>query len=175
MLIGIAMWRGGLLKGAWSRAELLRLFRRTGPAGADRAGGDGLHRHRHRVRRAGDLFGVLPVVRAVRHPARRGLGGAGDGGRSPGAGGSTAAAGGGRAHGAEQLPAHQPYLRGALFASWGLGLAGQVGRVEAYLLCTLPIALMLAISPAWLSLFRQGPAEWLWRSLAQVRLLPLRR
>ncbi len=63
----------------------------------------------------------------------------------------------------------------ALFASWGLGLFGAVGRIEAYLLCLLPIAVMLFLSQLWLTLFRQGPTEWAWRCIAQLRLLPLRR
>jgi len=35
--------------------------------------------------------------------------------------------------------------------------------------------LMLAWSAPWLARFRQGPLEWLWRSLTEWRLLPLRR
>ena len=62
---------------------------------------------------------------------------------------------------------------GLLFSAWGLGLFARVGRVEAYLLGALPVALMLAISPLWLARVRQGPAEWLWRALA--RGWPVRR
>lgn len=62
----------------------------------------------------------------------------------------------------------------ALFADWGLGLFGAVNRIEAYLLSIVPIALMLALSPAWLGHFRQGPAEWFWRSLARGKMVPLR-
>ena len=63
----------------------------------------------------------------------------------------------------------------AMFASWGLGLFGEVSRGTALLLSLLPIALMLAWSPVWLARFRQGPAEWAWRSLAGLRALPFRR
>jgi uncharacterized protein len=63
----------------------------------------------------------------------------------------------------------------ALFAAWGLGLFGEVGRVEALALGLIPISAMLLWSPAWLARFRQGPAEWLWRSLAAGRALPLSR
>ncbi|WAT17369.1 DUF418 domain-containing protein [Aurantiacibacter sp. MUD11] len=63
----------------------------------------------------------------------------------------------------------------ALFAGWGLGLFGEVSRGPALLLCLLPIAAMLAWSAPWLTRFRQGPLEWLWRSLAATRLLPFRK
>ena len=63
----------------------------------------------------------------------------------------------------------------ALFAAWGLGLFGKITRAEALLLGLVPIAGMLIWSPLWLKRFRQGPAEWLWRSLATGRFLPLRR
>jgi uncharacterized protein len=60
-------------------------------------------------------------------------------------------------------------------SSWGLGLFGAVARFEAYALALVPIALMLLWSPWLLARFRQGPAEWLWRSLARGSALPFRR
>jgi len=63
----------------------------------------------------------------------------------------------------------------AIFASWGFGLFGSVSRSQALALCIVPIAMMLAWSPLWLARFRQGPAEWLWRSLAKGEVLALRR
>lgn len=62
-----------------------------------------------------------------------------------------------------------------LFASWGLGLFGEVLRDTALLLALVPIAAMLLWSAPWLAHFRQGPMEWLWRSLAGFSRLPLRR
>jgi len=62
----------------------------------------------------------------------------------------------------------------SLFMGWGLDLFGEVSRGEALLLGLIPIALMLLWSPPWLARFRQGPAEWLWRSLATWRRLPFR-
>ncbi|HSG34484.1 MAG TPA: DUF418 domain-containing protein [Sphingomonadaceae bacterium] len=64
---------------------------------------------------------------------------------------------------------------GGIFAGWGLGLFGEVGRLEAYAIALVPITLMLLLSPLWLARFRQGPAEWLWRGLANCRFAPLRR
>lgn len=62
-----------------------------------------------------------------------------------------------------------------LFRPWGLGLFGNVDRLETYALALVPIGAMLLWSGPWLARFRQGPAEWLWRSLAQGQPLPLRR
>ncbi len=56
-----------------------------------------------------------------------------------------------------------------IFSTWGLGLFGEVSRLQAYALCLLPIAAMLLLSTLWLRRFRQGPAEWLWRRAARTR------
>jgi uncharacterized protein len=61
-----------------------------------------------------------------------------------------------------------------LFYGWGLGLYGAVGRAELYLFVVAAWALMLLWSKPWLSRFRYGPLEWLWRSLARRRLQPMR-
>lgn len=63
----------------------------------------------------------------------------------------------------------------SIFANWGLGLFGEVTRLQAYGFAFVPVVLMLLWSPPWLARFRQGPAEWLWRSLAQGRALPFLR
>ena len=63
----------------------------------------------------------------------------------------------------------------AMFAAWGLGLFGEVGRAGALGLGLMPIVGMLLWSPLWLARFRQGPAEWLWRSVAALKPLPLSR
>ncbi len=63
----------------------------------------------------------------------------------------------------------------AMFASWGLGLFGEVSRGQALLLTLVPIAGMLLWSAPWLKRFRQGPMEWLWRSAASGTRLPFRR
>ncbi len=61
-----------------------------------------------------------------------------------------------------------------LFMGWGLGLFGQFSRGGALLIGLIPITAMLLWSPPWLAHFRQGPAEWLWRSVASGRLLPFK-
>lgn len=62
-----------------------------------------------------------------------------------------------------------------IFYGWGLGRFGQAGAAEHWLFVVLGWALMLAWSAPWLAHFRQGPLEWLWRSLTEWRRLPLRR
>ena len=51
----------------------------------------------------------------------------------------------------------------AIFASWGLGLFGEVSRSQAFAVSFVPIAAMLVWSPAWVRRFHQGPFERLWR------------
>lgn len=63
----------------------------------------------------------------------------------------------------------------AIFYGWGLGLVGQFGRFAQVGFVIFAWIAMLAWSKPWLAHFRQGPLEWLWRSLTERRLLPLRR
>jgi uncharacterized protein len=56
----------------------------------------------------------------------------------------------------------------AIFAPWGFGLFGTVSRTEALALGIVPIAAMLAWSPAWVGRFGQGPFERLWRGLSRL-------
>ena len=63
----------------------------------------------------------------------------------------------------------------ALCSGWGLGLFGQFGAAQRWTLVLLVWAMMLAWSQPWLARFRQGPLEWVWRSLTEARRLPLRR
>jgi len=62
-----------------------------------------------------------------------------------------------------------------VFYGWGLGLVGEVAPRWHGLFVLGGWALMLGWSPAWLARFRQGPLEWLWRSLTQGQRLPLLR
>ena len=54
---------------------------------------------------------------------------------------------------------------------WGLGWAGQLSLTAQATLAALIMALMLIWSALWLGRFRQGPLEWLWRSLTEGRWL----
>jgi len=55
----------------------------------------------------------------------------------------------------------------AIFASWGLGLFGEVTRWQAFMLGLVPVAGMLAWSPVWVTKVGQGPFERLWRRLSR--------
>lgn len=59
--------------------------------------------------------------------------------------------------------------------SYGLGLYGEIDYLEGLALTVLMFALQIPLSAWWLSRFRFGPLEWLWRSLAYWRLQPMRR
>ncbi|MEM9501692.1 MAG: DUF418 domain-containing protein [Pseudomonadota bacterium] len=56
----------------------------------------------------------------------------------------------------------------AVFASWGFGLFGRVSRVEALVLCIVPIAAILLWSPLWVANLGQGPFERLWRTISRL-------
>lgn len=62
-----------------------------------------------------------------------------------------------------------------LFYGWGLGLAGRLQPVHMLPITLAVFILEVLIARAWLSRFRFGPMEWLWRSLTYGRIQPLRR
>ena len=62
-----------------------------------------------------------------------------------------------------------------VFHGWAGGLFGELGRAQLYLVVLAAWALMLAWSKPWLERFRYGPLEWLWRCLTYGRMFPLRR
>lgn len=67
----------------------------------------------------------------------------------------------------------QSILCVALFSGCGLGLFARLSHVELLLLTLVIWAAQLAWSPRWLSRFRWGPVEWLWRSATYGRWEPL--
>lgn len=56
----------------------------------------------------------------------------------------------------------------AIFASWGMGLFGEVTRWQALAIGLIPVAGMLVWSPLWFARLGQGPMERLWRAGARV-------
>lgn len=62
-----------------------------------------------------------------------------------------------------------------IFYGYGLGLYGYVGRAQLWLFVLGAWGLMLLWSEPWLRHFRYGPFEWLWRSLARMKVQQLRR
>ena len=62
-----------------------------------------------------------------------------------------------------------------IFYGFGGGLIGRTGPALGLSIALLLYATQMAWSAAWLSRFRTGPAEWLWRSATYGRLQPLSR
>ena len=61
-----------------------------------------------------------------------------------------------------------------LFYGYGFGWFGYLQRFELYLVVVLIWVAMLLWSKPWLSHFRYGPFEWVWRSLARGAFQPMR-
>lgn len=61
-----------------------------------------------------------------------------------------------------------------IFYGHGLGLFGRLERKEQVLIILAVWTFQLAISPIWLNKFRFGPVEWIWRSLTYMKLQPIR-
>ena len=62
-----------------------------------------------------------------------------------------------------------------LFYGHGFGLFGSMSRGGQSIVVLTVWAFEIWLSHAWLSRFRFGPAEWLWRSLTYMRPQPMRR
>jgi uncharacterized protein len=62
-----------------------------------------------------------------------------------------------------------------IFYGYGLGLFGQVGAAVGLALTLAIFALQIVWSNWWMSRYRYGPAEWLWRSLTYMQPQPMRR
>lgn len=62
-----------------------------------------------------------------------------------------------------------------IFTSYGLGLYGQVGPVFLTLVGFSILLFQIPFSGWWLTHFRYGPMEWLWRSMTYRRWQPIRK
>jgi len=62
-----------------------------------------------------------------------------------------------------------------VFTGVGFGLFGRLQRYELYYVVFSIWLFQLIISPIWLTYFRFGPAEWLWRSLTYEKAQPIRK
>jgi Predicted membrane protein len=67
----------------------------------------------------------------------------------------------------------QTVLATSIFYGHGLGLFGQVSRVEALGVVVAIWGLQVPLSVLWLQRFRYGPVEWIWRWLTYGRREPL--
>ena len=62
-----------------------------------------------------------------------------------------------------------------VFHGWAGGLFGQLHRLELLGIVVAMWLVMLLWSKAWLSVFRFGPLEWVWRCLTYGKLFPIQR
>lgn len=62
----------------------------------------------------------------------------------------------------------------ALFYGTGLGIGSSGGYATRLLVWVSLFGVQMVSSQWWLARFRLGPAEWLWRSIAEGRRLPMR-
>lgn len=61
-----------------------------------------------------------------------------------------------------------------LFYGIGFGLGAGAGLIDTELIAAAIFFLQMVFSLLWLSCFRFGPIEWLWRMLTYGKILPLR-
>ncbi|MCG8607458.1 DUF418 domain-containing protein [bacterium] len=68
----------------------------------------------------------------------------------------------------------QTFIGVAIFYGYGLALFGKIGRFNLWWFTLGIWILQMILSHWWLSRFRFGPAEWLWRTLTYWRKQPMR-
>ncbi len=68
----------------------------------------------------------------------------------------------------------QSIILTTVFYGYGLGLYGQVPRAAQMLFVLGVCGLQISLSAWWLTRYRFGPAEWLWRSLTYGRRQPFK-
>ena len=67
----------------------------------------------------------------------------------------------------------QSLIQGYVFYGWGLGHFG-LGRAQQLAFAVTVIILQIIFSHLWLSQFRYGPMEWLWRAITYWKLPPMK-
>jgi uncharacterized protein len=60
-----------------------------------------------------------------------------------------------------------------LVSGYGLGLYDDLSQVQLFAMGLVVFFIQIPIAHWWLARFRQGPLEWLWRSLTDRRMAPL--
>lgn len=69
----------------------------------------------------------------------------------------------------------QSVIGTAIFYGWGLGLLGEIRNIHTFSIAFGIVVLQIVVSKWWLSQFRYGPLEWIWRVLTYGRLFPARK
>jgi len=68
----------------------------------------------------------------------------------------------------------QTIICSLIFYGWGLGLFGSFDRLELIGVTVAIWIFQLSFSTIWLTQFRMGPFEWLWRSITYKSLQPIK-
>ena len=68
----------------------------------------------------------------------------------------------------------QTLMFSTLFYGYGFGQAGRIGPAMVLGYAIAFFAIQIVIANWWMTRFRYGPAEWLWRSLTYRRRQPMR-
>jgi uncharacterized protein len=172
MLIGMALYRGGLFDGRLDRATQLRWGWRAVGIGAALTLALGLWALADGLTYTGTMFAALGPQALLRLPVVLGLAAllALWAPQATGWLGSRVTAAGRMAF-SNYLGTSMVML--VVFQPWGFDLFGALGRPRLYLVMLAMWALMLGWSKPWLARFRFGPLEWLWRCLTYGRVMPL--
>ena len=164
--LGMGLWRGGMLKGEWRTFRLQRVAGLSALVALP--GLLGLALWLERAGFAAALVGPVALVLSAPFDMLLALSYAALAmaflNRDDGLAGRLAAAG--RLSLTNCLMTS--VILASVFASWGLGLFGEVTRWQAFALGLVPVAVMLAWSPPWVARVGQGPVERLWRASARA-------
>ena len=164
--LGMGLWRGGMLKGEWRTFRLQRVAGLSALVALP--GLLGLALWLERAGFAAALVGPVALVLSAPFDMLLALSYAALAmaflNRDDGLAGRLAAAG--RLSLTNYLMTS--VILASVFASWGLGLFGEVTRWQAFALGLVPVAVMLAWSPPWVARVGQGPVERLWRASARA-------
>ena len=175
MLIGASLFRLGFFSGEWNRRRMLGWGLAGIALSAAMSLPLGLWTIREGFPRALHLFVFYGPVHAIRLPMILGYAAV-----LVAVAPALLNSGVGRRIAATGRMAFSNYIGTSLvmalvFQGWGLGLFGQLDKVERLLPLFAVWVLMLIWSPAWLARFRFGPLEWLWRCLTYWKRFPIRR
>jgi len=69
----------------------------------------------------------------------------------------------------------QTIIGTAILYGWGMGYIGELRNIYTFLIGLGIILLQMLFSLWWLSRFKYGPLEWLWRSLTYFKLFPFKK
>lgn len=62
-----------------------------------------------------------------------------------------------------------------LLFGWGLGMIGELRQLYTFFIALIFIVLQMWFSKIWLTYFKYGPLEWVWRSLTFFKVFPFKK